>query len=162
MLKILHSLKQWHPYLIGRHLKVKTSHDSIKYFLEQRLSSEEQQKQVENMFGYDFEIMYKRGSKVLSQMHSPGKMRMLKHYSMLFRSSNQIGQLKQWINGKMTKKYGHLIKSCSRIPVPLIHLGGKMTCYGTRIAYILVRVPSSTKRYFLDITPHRQESTQVS
>ena len=32
MLAILHSLKQWHPYLIGRHFKVKTDHDSLKYF----------------------------------------------------------------------------------------------------------------------------------
>ena len=52
------------------------------------------------------------------------------------------------MNGKMMKKDGHLFKSCSRILVPLIHLGGKMTCYGTMIAYILVRVPSSSKRYF--------------
>jgi hypothetical protein len=38
------ALKEWCPYLIGRHFKVKTDHDSLKYFLEQRLSSEEQQK----------------------------------------------------------------------------------------------------------------------
>ena len=34
MLAILHALKQWHPYLIGRHFKVKIDHDSLKYFLE--------------------------------------------------------------------------------------------------------------------------------
>ena len=39
MLAILHALKQWKPYLMGRHFKVKTDHDIIKYFLEQRLSS---------------------------------------------------------------------------------------------------------------------------
>ena len=37
MLAILHILQQWCPYLIGRHFKVKTDHDSLKYFLEQRL-----------------------------------------------------------------------------------------------------------------------------
>ena len=46
MLAILHALKKWHPYLMGRHFKVKTDHDSLKYFLEQRLSSKEQQKWV--------------------------------------------------------------------------------------------------------------------
>ena len=61
MLAILHALKQWHPYLIGRHFKVKTDHESLKYFLEQRLSSEEQQKWVTKMLGYDFEIIYKKG-----------------------------------------------------------------------------------------------------
>jgi hypothetical protein len=42
MIEILHALKKWHPYLIGRHFKVKTDHDSLKYFLEQILSLEEQ------------------------------------------------------------------------------------------------------------------------
>ena len=32
MLAILHALKQWRPYLLGRHFKVKTDHDSLKYF----------------------------------------------------------------------------------------------------------------------------------
>jgi hypothetical protein len=61
MMEILHALKKWHPYLIGRHFKVKTDHDSLKYFLEQRLSSEEQQKWVTKILGYDFEIVYKKG-----------------------------------------------------------------------------------------------------
>ena len=45
---------------MGRHFKVKTDHDSLKHFLEQRLSPEEQQKWVTKMFGYDFEIIYKK------------------------------------------------------------------------------------------------------
>ena len=46
---------------MGRHFKVKTDHDSLKHFLEQRLLSEEQQKWVTKMLGYDFEIIYKKG-----------------------------------------------------------------------------------------------------
>jgi hypothetical protein len=61
MMSILHALKQWRPYLIGSHFKVKTDHDSLKYFLEQRLSSEEQHKWVTKILGYDFEIIYKMG-----------------------------------------------------------------------------------------------------
>jgi hypothetical protein len=30
MMAILHALKKCHPYLIGRHFKVKTDHDSLK------------------------------------------------------------------------------------------------------------------------------------
>jgi hypothetical protein len=63
MMAILHALKKWNPYLIGRHFKVKTDHDSFKYFLEQRLSSEGQQKWVTKILGYDFEIVYKKGKK---------------------------------------------------------------------------------------------------
>jgi hypothetical protein len=33
MMEIPHALKQWFPYLISRHFKVKTEHDSLKYFL---------------------------------------------------------------------------------------------------------------------------------
>ena len=33
MMAILHALKKWRPYLIGRHFKVKNDHDSLKYFL---------------------------------------------------------------------------------------------------------------------------------
>ena len=63
MLAILHALKKWRPYLMGGHFKVKTDHDSRKYFLEQILSSEEQQKWVTKMLGYDFEIIYKKKKK---------------------------------------------------------------------------------------------------
>ena len=38
ILEILRELKQWSPYLIGRHFKVKIDHDSLKYFLEDRIS----------------------------------------------------------------------------------------------------------------------------
>ena len=61
MLAILDAIKKWHPYLIGTHFKVKTNHDSLKYFLEQRLSSKEKQKWVTKILGYDFEIIYKKG-----------------------------------------------------------------------------------------------------
>jgi hypothetical protein len=91
MMAILHALKKWHPYLIGRHFKVKTDHDSLKYFLEQRLSSEEQQKWVTKILGYDFEIVYKKGRKMLWQMHSQERMKMLRPFFVLSRSSNPIG-----------------------------------------------------------------------
>jgi len=41
--------------------QVKKKHDSLKYFLKQRLSSKEKQKWVTRMLGYEFEIIYKKG-----------------------------------------------------------------------------------------------------
>ena len=71
MMAILHELKKWHPYLIGRHFKVKTNHDSLKYFLEQRLSA------------MILKSSIKRGSKMLWQMHSQERMKMLRPFSVL-------------------------------------------------------------------------------
>jgi hypothetical protein len=61
MLAILHAVDLWHPYLLGQRFQIKTDHQSLKYFLEQLISSPEQQKWVTKLFGYDYEIIYKKG-----------------------------------------------------------------------------------------------------
>jgi hypothetical protein len=61
MLAILHVVELWRPYLLGQCFQIKTYHQSLKYFLEQRISSQEQQKWVTKLFGYDYEIIYKKG-----------------------------------------------------------------------------------------------------
>jgi hypothetical protein len=60
MLAILHVVDLWCPYLLGQCFQIKTDHQSLKYFLEQRISSPEQQKWVTKLFGYDYEIIYKK------------------------------------------------------------------------------------------------------
>jgi hypothetical protein len=61
MMVILHVMDLWHPYLFGQHFQIKIDHQSLKYFLEQQLSSPEQQKWVTKLFGYEYEIIYKKG-----------------------------------------------------------------------------------------------------
>jgi hypothetical protein len=61
MLAILHEVDIWHPYLLGHRFQIKNDHQSLKYFLEQRISSSTQQKWVTKIFGYDYEIIYKKG-----------------------------------------------------------------------------------------------------
>jgi hypothetical protein len=60
MLAILHVVDLWHPYLLGKRYQIKTNHQSLKYFLEQCISSPKQQKWVTKLFGYDYEIIYKK------------------------------------------------------------------------------------------------------
>jgi hypothetical protein len=38
MLVILHVIELWHPYLLGKCFQIKKYHQSLKYFLEQRIS----------------------------------------------------------------------------------------------------------------------------
>jgi hypothetical protein len=61
MLAILHAVELWHLYLLGQCFQIKTDHQILKYFLEQCISSQEQQKWVTKLFGYDYEIIYKKG-----------------------------------------------------------------------------------------------------
>jgi hypothetical protein len=61
MLAILHVVDLWCPYLLGKRFQIKTNHQSLKYFQEQRISSSEKQKSVTKLFGYDYEIIYKKG-----------------------------------------------------------------------------------------------------
>src|ERR1700677_5165369 len=60
MLAILHVVDLWRPYLLGKWFQIKTEHHSLKYCLEQRISCPEQQKWVTKLFGYDYEIIYKK------------------------------------------------------------------------------------------------------
>jgi hypothetical protein len=60
MLDIMHVMDLWIPCLLGKIFQIKTDHQSLKYFLEQCLSSPEQQKWVSKLFGYDYEIIYKK------------------------------------------------------------------------------------------------------
>jgi hypothetical protein len=48
-------------YLLGYRFKIKTDHLRLKYFLEQKISSLEKQKWVAKLFGYDYQIIYKKG-----------------------------------------------------------------------------------------------------
>jgi hypothetical protein len=61
ILAIFHVIDLWFPYLLGQCFQIKTDHQSLKYFLEQHISSPEQQKWVTKLFGYDYEIIYKKG-----------------------------------------------------------------------------------------------------
>ena len=61
MLAIVRAATRWRPYLIGRRFQIKTNHKSLKYFLERKISSPEQQKWVTKLLGFDYEITYKKG-----------------------------------------------------------------------------------------------------
>jgi hypothetical protein len=63
MLAILHALTKFRQYLVGNKFVVKTDHNSLKYFLEQKDLSERQQKWVTKVHAFDFDIEYVKGKK---------------------------------------------------------------------------------------------------
>lgn len=61
-LAVILALEKWKGYLMDRHFKIKTDHFSLKYLLDQRLTTPFQAKWLPKLLGYDYEIAYKKGS----------------------------------------------------------------------------------------------------
>ena len=61
MLTIVVAVQLWRPYLLGHKFVIQTDQRSLKYLLEQCITTSEQQKWVSKLLGYDYEIVYKPG-----------------------------------------------------------------------------------------------------
>lgn len=59
MLAIVEAIWVWRRYLLGKKFYIQTDQRSLKYFLEQRVATPEQQKWVVKLMGYDYKILYK-------------------------------------------------------------------------------------------------------
>ncbi|KAF8402565.1 hypothetical protein HHK36_010651 [Tetracentron sinense] len=62
MFAIIYAITKWRPYLIGRRFTIRTDHRSLKYMMDQRVSTPTQQKWLSKLLGYDYEVIYKKGS----------------------------------------------------------------------------------------------------
>lgn len=60
LLAIVMATQKWNMYLQGNHFVIKTDHQSLKFLLEQRLSTLFQQKWLAILLGLDYEIVYKK------------------------------------------------------------------------------------------------------
>ncbi|GJZ88096.1 transposon ty3-G gag-pol polyprotein [Tanacetum coccineum] len=61
MLAVVKAVRKWRHYLLGRPFVVKTDHMSLKYLLEQRLTTLAQAQWLPKLLGYDYKIEYKKG-----------------------------------------------------------------------------------------------------
>ncbi|GJY75755.1 putative mitochondrial protein [Tanacetum coccineum] len=61
-LAILLALDKWRGYLLDRHFIIKTDHCSLKYLLDQRITTPTQMKWLPKLMRFDYEVVYKRGS----------------------------------------------------------------------------------------------------
>jgi len=79
------AIRLWRPFLLGKKFFIQTDHRSLKYLLEQRIVTPEQQKWVAKLLGYNYKILYrprrenstadalsrKQGSPVLNHLFIP-------------------------------------------------------------------------------------------
>ena len=61
LMAIVLSVHQWRNYLLGWRFRIRTDHKSLKYLLEQRISTLDQQKWLVKLMGYDYKIEYRPG-----------------------------------------------------------------------------------------------------
>jgi hypothetical protein len=61
LIGLVQAVRHWRPYLWGRRFEVKTDHYSLKYLLDQRLSTIPQHHWVGKLLGFDFTVEYKPG-----------------------------------------------------------------------------------------------------
>ena len=61
LIGLVQAVRHWRPYLWGRRFMVKTDHYSLKYLLDQRLSTIPQHHWVGKLLGFDFTVEYKPG-----------------------------------------------------------------------------------------------------
>nr|GEW24686.1 hypothetical protein [Tanacetum cinerariifolium] len=75
-LAVVLALEKWRGYLLGKHFKIKTDHISLKYLMDQRMSTPTQLKWLPKLMGFGFAIVYKKGVDnvtidALSKLHNP-------------------------------------------------------------------------------------------
>lgn len=61
MMAVVRAVEHWRPYLLGRKFKILTDHQTIRYFLEQRITTTTQEKWLLKLLGYNYEIEYRAG-----------------------------------------------------------------------------------------------------
>ncbi|XP_075074758.1 uncharacterized protein LOC142162316 [Nicotiana tabacum] len=59
---VLSAVDKWRHYLQGGHFIIRTDHHSLKYLLEQRVTTVLQQKGLTKLLGLDYEVQYKKGA----------------------------------------------------------------------------------------------------
>ncbi|GJT68047.1 putative mitochondrial protein [Tanacetum coccineum] len=60
-LAVIQALDKWRGYLLDRHFIIKTNHFSLRYLMDQRVTTPPQVKLLPKLIGFDYEIRYNKG-----------------------------------------------------------------------------------------------------
>ncbi|KAD5508936.1 hypothetical protein E3N88_16639 [Mikania micrantha] len=61
LLALVLAVQKWNHYLFGRHFLIRTDHYTLKFLLEQRVTTTEQQRLLLKLMPYDFSILHRAG-----------------------------------------------------------------------------------------------------
>ncbi|KAK1412796.1 hypothetical protein QVD17_34309 [Tagetes erecta] len=61
LLALVSAVQKWSHYLLGRHFLIRTDHYTLKFLLEQRVTTIEQQRLLLKLMPYDFSIIFRSG-----------------------------------------------------------------------------------------------------
>jgi hypothetical protein len=61
LIGLVQAVRHWRPYLWGRLFRMRTDNYSLKFLLDQRLSTVPQHQWISKLFGFDFTIKYRPG-----------------------------------------------------------------------------------------------------
>ncbi|GJX59436.1 ty3-gypsy retrotransposon protein [Tanacetum coccineum] len=61
LLALVLAVQKWNHYLLGHHFLIRTDHYTLKFLLEQRITSTEQQRLLLKLMPYDFSIIHRAG-----------------------------------------------------------------------------------------------------
>ena len=62
LLALVFAVQKWEQYLLGNHFIIKTDQKSLKWLLQQKISTPFQQFWLSKLMGFDYEIQYKSGT----------------------------------------------------------------------------------------------------
>ena len=62
MMVVLVIVKKWNAYLTDKHFQIKIDHYSLKFLLDQKANTPAQQAWIIKMIGYDYEVIFRKGS----------------------------------------------------------------------------------------------------
>lgn len=111
----MHAIHQWRQYLLGSRFVVRTNHDNLKYFLNQKALSNEHQKWVNKLQTFDFTIVYKKGKEnmivdALSRLPEEGKIEASANSMTIATPKWMIELAKEYKDDKISQKIRQKIR----------------------------------------------------